>query len=509
MIDSTPPNSTSPNKLRDPDIFWLQRWLALEETIQKTRDNEDTKEPFKELLSNLLAFGQKQFLYFFLGFTHNPVDEDQTLLNKALTDFRQQQPKLNKKALDTLEQRQPKPKLIKDYGYPPEYVLRTILDQITVDFEIIQRAMYQRRYGTLDQQKTLTLADNWGQSLLEKVSMMFEIPQGGKTFAKVITYFNRSSLIRMIPYDNVALIGIPLTATRPCHRRDLLVIGHELGHYAYWHGQVNGESIREILKHIVRSEMPYIKNWIEEIFADVFGFVVSKQLAMSLWALEMIADNPPSKYVHDNRVHPIDLLRPYIFLRTLSILEISLDTGDLRAGEVEVINEDRGGHEYFRTIDWEGKEIKVELATAKDTLQTVIVKILDSILPELKTEGNWNVQSPVKWWNENQSLLAKNKTEEWEKEKERRYKNFEKTIDPPKNPGSNIELEKSEQNKGELPANTHSFVTIRGANFERYLEPELWKLVFAADGWTVKGPETQPVGGWEGEPSGGHNPFHL
>jgi hypothetical protein len=33
MTDSTPTNSSSPNQLRDPDIFWLHRWLALKDTI--------------------------------------------------------------------------------------------------------------------------------------------------------------------------------------------------------------------------------------------------------------------------------------------------------------------------------------------------------------------------------------------------------------------------------------------------------------------------------------------
>ncbi|MBK8905139.1 MAG: hypothetical protein IPM53_28415 [Anaerolineaceae bacterium] len=492
MTDSAPPN-----QLRDPDIFWLHRWLALKKTIQATRKSKDTKEPFKGLLCNLLAFGQKQFLYFFLGFTHSLGHY------KENKDFEQAKKDGGFGAAS--------PKLIKDYDYPPEYVLRTILDQIAVDFEIIQRAMHQRQHGTEFQQETLNLADKWGQELLGRVKKMIEFSHGDEKVSlhpKVITYFNRSPLIRMIPYDNVALIGIPLTATRPDHRRDLLVIGHELGHYAYWHGQVNGQSIREILRYIVRGEMPYIKNWIEEIFSDVFGFVVSKQLAMSLWALEMIADNLPSEYVHDNRVHPIDLLRPYLFLLTLSTLELSPHTRDSRAGNVAAIVKDRGGHEYFRTIDWERKEIKVKLGTAKNTLQTVIVKILDNILPKLKTEENWDVGSPVGWWNANQSLPAENK-KKWEEEKERRYKNFEKTIDPPKNPDSNIQPEKSEQKKGEQPAKTHAFVTVREANFERYLEPELWKIVFAADGWAVKGPETQPVGGWEGDSSGGYNPFHL
>jgi hypothetical protein len=347
----------------------------------------------------------------------------------------------------------------------------------------------------------------------------------------------------MIPYANVALIGIPLTATQPGHRRDLLVIGHELGHYAYWHGQLGGQSIRETLKHIVRGEMPYIKNWIEEIFADVFGLVVSQQLAILPWAIDMFTDNHPITFINDNHVHPIDALRPYLFFRTLKILKNKswLDQEQAQWSANFMINRfnvyqgvhtemtvrDKGGHVYFLSEDRLGREVIVEFTVAVTNLEEIIKELCRSVF--LETNGLSKTNALSNWEDifnnlplipaledlphedlspldvllkETTNLISQIKEQEksW-------FKDLEDTLNLIN--GRTVRAELVSQPDITKSKFDRSFVIIREEGFERPVEPEVWKIVFAADGWTVKGPETQPVGGWEGEPSGGHNPFHL
>ena len=54
-----------------------------------------------------------------------------------------------------------------------------------------------------------------------------------------------------------------------------------------------------------------------------------------------------------------------------------------------------------------------------------------------------------------------------------------------------------------------AFMVIRdNPKFGKTIDPSIWKIVFAADGWTVKGPEGRPTGDVE-DGLTQHSSFHL
>lgn len=558
--------------LPDPNPVWLQRWTSLAKSITDTRENCKTEEPFAQLLADLQKFGKKQFYYFYLGFSHD-TQPDATLLAAAGCD----------------KTTHPQP-LEKDHDYPPDYVLRTIIDQVSYDYEVIQRALHQRLNGTPAQKEALVKADRWGHSLLQPLAMANKGEQDAEGTnlelldfrPAVITYFNRSPMIRMIPYANVALLGVPMTVMGA--PLDFLVLAHELGHYVYWHGRIGDESIHSKLQDIVQGEMPYIKNWIEEIFADVLGFVVSCEMAMLPWVIEMISDNAPREYVRDNGIHPINAVRSHVYVHTVRALKREkklklarrrvnwqeawhnslpslgrseegddgkLDDGKLTeflnslTDRIEFLRKITGGHEGFTTVNRLGQEVAVPLEDVQSSLANIVGRIVDEVLiRRYDPLSQWGGRLERLNWDEKLAALEATLKIAWgatleaarEAELEagieldnagmpfntsqlsRRI--FADFIERELRPKWNSDFEDSlkcslsatdidSSNYGILKRIEWSFEKIRDTPFQRPLESAVWKLVFAAGGWTVKGPETGPVGGWEEEPHWTHTAFHL
>lgn len=553
--------------LPNPDKYWLQRWYALRHSICATMNNiEDAEKPFKSLLGNLLSFGANQFYYFYLGFGGEKPKGDIS----GQCDNEEYEYQSSKKCGGKPQE------LVKDYAYPPEHVLRVVLDQIAYDFEVIQRALSHRQNKqTPDWKSTLCIADAWGQELLMKVTSDSGLLAVAPT---VISYFNRTSRIRMIPYGDVALVGIPLTTTVTNQRRDLLVLSHELGHYVYWHGQIGGYLVRDRLKDIVQGELPFFRNWIEEIFADVFGIIVSGQIAMVPWAISMIGDNPPTLVVQDNHVHPIDAVRPYIYTHTLEAISMHILPEPKKRSPEEVkqaqqfatiwpglnsiirnSNANSGGFKTFKFVNRHGDVEAIALDALTAELRHIVDEIIKKIiLPTIGNFNEWgkrlegiaeslnytlyNEHSPLaKYFEVPISLLlmtsgpeARPSTKDtfpnrpittilqleeilegipsinWtqlltqmrldEEINQKSYERFEIYLQDKF--GSNClsdDQEEGQNNESVYASEDRSFKKIRDTYFGHPLDPNIWKIVFAADGWTVKGPETWPTGGWEGD----------
>ena len=355
----------STSDISRPDTYWLKRWCSLRHSISMSQLLANDK-GFTEIecfLKQLKIFAELQFYYFYCGFSDKKNLRNLCFDNKY-KHFKEQD-------------------LVVDYAYPPDYVLRVIIDQISHDYDVIHRALTQRLYSeetysvnlandrpceeaealnannannitkprskdpgeseeTVQQIKilghkgTLELADDWASLLLCRVKHAFKKKDNGEPILpNVISYFNRSAQIRLIPYANTALIGVPITAAMTAKPRDLLAIPHEIGHYVFWHGTVDERRIRDILRDIVQGEMPYLQNWIEEIFSDVFGLIVGGEVVMLPWIISMIKDNQPSLSVTDTGIHPINAIRPYIYLNTIKALHKSINNELLKK---EMIN---------------------------------------------------------------------------------------------------------------------------------------------------------------------------
>ena len=102
-----------PNFMLNKDT-WRSRWSALEQSIDHTlAEMKEGRTPrqatLKSALTALKTFGGRQFRFFLDGFDENKLT-----------------------------------RLERSEEYPPEFALRTTLDQVAYDMEVIVRAWQQR-----------------------------------------------------------------------------------------------------------------------------------------------------------------------------------------------------------------------------------------------------------------------------------------------------------------------------------------------------------------------------
>lgn len=276
-------------------VIWDARCSALENTITDMLDAvekypEDWAVTIASALKCLRAFGKTQFDFFQAGF-----------LEKNLVDS---------------------PK------YKAEFALRQTLDQIAYDLSVLQRAFSQRHPDLTPrrQRDTLELADRLAYRALKPA-----IEGGMLPDTAVITYFQKATHVRVVPYAPVAIIGIPYACTgifdevgsrvldqaadgRTHTARDFLAIAHEAGHHVFWHGKNGRASLRAVLRSKLSAEPAYRMAWLEEIFADVYGAVVAGPV-LALDFQELLYDN--LDLMADDGAHPVDVVRPYIYTETL------------------------------------------------------------------------------------------------------------------------------------------------------------------------------------------------
>lgn len=238
----------------------------------------DRRDTFANLLICLREFGQRQYNYFRDGFQANP------------------------------------PTLETTAKFSAEYAVRQTIDQITFDLAILQRARNQRiKAITTDaERKTLARADN-----LSYLALLPAIKSGLIRNTAAITYFQKAPSVRIIPYADVALIGIPFTCLDTQNNaRDFLAIPHEVGHHIFWHGRKQGTSLKAHLRTSLPNDLPtWAVNWLEEIFADVYGtYVAGPVIAYDFQ--ELLFDN--LNFTEDDGEHPVSAVRPYLYTETLT-----------------------------------------------------------------------------------------------------------------------------------------------------------------------------------------------
>jgi hypothetical protein len=326
-------------------------------------DSDLDMDNLRELAECLVEFAEKQFGFFYDGFVGSDLDEGRPKHKDFLLNHSRE--------------------------FPPEYVFRVTLDQVAEDLEVIRRAADQRRSEIVAQ--SLKKADKLVWSALKpvvgpgKLVDDEEPPETPKPVTDeklpkttVLSYFQKSASIRVVPYAPVALIGIPFAAASV--PRDYLAIPHEVGHYVYRHGKVriNGElkSIpqvlgRRLLEQVERNQdkerailgkelwnqlnpeydpdnpkldppVPsprYVRRWKEEIFADVYGCLVGGPIAalsfrdLMLQSSRYAVIQTPAEYLYgqfteDDGVHPVPVLRPYVYTMTLRVID-GLQHGNL------------------------------------------------------------------------------------------------------------------------------------------------------------------------------------
>lgn len=263
---------------------WQRRWQALDHRLHQTerrlRQNvgdAHTSDVLLPLLSRLIVFATGQYRFFEDGFTtrrfHNLVE---------LSD------------------------------YPLDYVFRGIINQSFNDLQVIEWAADQRLNGSDAMRAALHAADQLAYAALEPAI-------AGKLLndTAVITYFEKFASIRILPYANAALIGIPFSCIHT--PQDFLAIPHEAGHYVFGRGKLPEGNLRKLLFAAYGAGDPHpdeVRDWIEEIAADVYGCLIAGPvIALDFQDLQL--EKSPKKFALDDGEHPAPVLRPLIYHKAL------------------------------------------------------------------------------------------------------------------------------------------------------------------------------------------------
>jgi len=141
----------------------------------------------------------------------------------------------------------------------------------------------------------------------------------------LLTYFQKSPTIRLIPYAPLGVIGIDFSATG--NRSRLLAIAHEAGHHVYRQLTVNYtahldeqiEALASPAPEAAKSWPLWLLPWQEEIFADIFATIVADPAA-AVGLQQFILTGRPASLVEDDGDHPLDALRPQIMHTTLRVM---------------------------------------------------------------------------------------------------------------------------------------------------------------------------------------------
>jgi hypothetical protein len=212
---------------------------------------------------------------------------------------------------------------------PPDYVFAVILNQVSHDLHLIERVANQRSVDSSEAQVALDTAQQLAQNAFDAV-----VYHGGPLFREtptVITYFEKSPSIRIIPYAPVALIGVPSTAKSV--GRDHLATAHEVGHYVYWRGRYSegsnlGAPIYRVFNEALKASPNRVRRWAEEIFADVYGCMIAGSL-MALSSQDLALQRSLPGFIADDEEHPTPVLRPLIYRKVLRRIAEEVGEADL------------------------------------------------------------------------------------------------------------------------------------------------------------------------------------
>lgn len=384
--------------------IWRERLNAILKVVEilRTRLTEEEKDSRAILLINLLnrlqLFANDHFEFFIEGFADEPKEIE---LVNPLDDL--QVPSV-------------------------EYVFGTILHQISNDITVFQRIQEQRKSASDNEQplllERLDLADKLAYIALQQLQPFLpasdqEAPPTTPTHS-VLSYFHLAANTRVLPYAPVALIGMPLSAAKV--NRDFLAIPHELGHYLFWHGNVNSvvETSTPSLRFNVRKEIataatgaqdtglleslsvaedalpllqqhPWLLPWAEEFFADVVSCLIAGPI-VALYFQDLLLQTRSDWMYMDNGTYPAAAIRPYIYSETFKMLFPSSNTGEQLETRWQTMLTERGIKEvdFFPYVN-----PYLEKDTEQDNQSSHVHSTVDGT-PELRVQAVVEVKEIVR-----------------------------------------------------------------------------------------------------------------
>jgi hypothetical protein len=448
------------------------RIIALQQFIENTKTLYRYQTLYK-LTECLQAFADQQFSYFYQGFAEGG----------GLKHSRE---------------------------FPPSHVLTVTLQQISYDLEAIQWAVEQRLHKQAEIVEALQIGDRLAWAALKPALNLEQLDLDGDI--TVVTYFQKFAEIRVIPYASVALVGLPITCIgtekAAMVARDYLATPHEVGHYVYWHakilpgsGSTKKQPLYQYLEKKVADQEISAREWLEEIFADVYGCLVAGPvIAQSFQDLQLRIRR--KWFLTDDREHPTPYIRPDIYTKVLHKhkqfntgwaarmhqlwrnkrkgRELDQDQGN---GEAQIAQQPENG----RLLTYNGvKKRPADFISMLDSQDSPLIdgeadKPVD-IMINLVLETLAEIEKPEWWWQ--YEAIESDPPAEFDLYDSFRQHVLKDDSLPPEPP--------DQDNIACKPA--------KDLHKQWYLQkvrdgdPD-WLPVFQAGGWATKGPENNPVGG--------------
>lgn len=282
-----------------------------------------------------------------------------------------------------------------DERYPLEFLHEATARQVSFDIDVLLRTIGHRNNDSsnLEMRTTLELADGLAADALLPAAR-----HGLVEPTVMLTYFQKSPTIRLLPYVPLGVIGIDLSAAGDPNR--LLAVAHETGHHVYRQITTNytshlDEQIEAIASPVAETTVSswplWLLAWEEEIFADIYAALVAGPAA-ALALQELILTGHRAGLIEDDGDHPLDALRPQIMHTTLRFMA-EKGAAENRQALLTAANAlDTSWHEHLATrgapVEFipAGTDTPVALAEAGALLQSLVEEIADGVLAVLATD---------------------------------------------------------------------------------------------------------------------------
>ena len=235
------------------------------------------------------------------------------------------------------------------------FVVNNGIEKLLQEWNMLSRASEQRLIGGLKEE--LKKASDLAETYCDKWNAILQDGSSNHALETPVVYFEKLFRIsRSVYAPQIPVISIPLTDYDQSENWQSLA--HELSHHIFWNGfsadQVS--SIQQKLSKSISTQFlfssadtdtallgnPHLplqadraalwKNWLEEIFADVYGtLLVGTSYAIS--AQDRMAEqvNKADDFLLADYQHPCIYLRPLISLYTLDFI-----AGQKRGGQAVV-----------------------------------------------------------------------------------------------------------------------------------------------------------------------------
>jgi hypothetical protein len=280
---------------------------------------------------------------------------------------------------------------------PPRSVMRTLVNQVSVDLGVIQDAVNQRRRlggRSTQQSRAVAMADQLSSLALQLAITAGYLPPQ----TTVVTYLSKSVRSRLVPYYDALLISVAYASIQNgLHpSRDFLAIPHEIGHHLFWNGRhpdtenmLRGELLSRATQAGIQAD-DWRLNWLEEMFADTYALLLAGPVIV-LDFQDMLDDDMSSHFREDTDKHPIPEVRPFIQTEILRRLKDE-DGHIIYAHECDKLDHNWSSwidkHPMRQKYPVRGLAEKMTgraIVTAVAPLITVILETLAAIVPTTRT----------------------------------------------------------------------------------------------------------------------------